>query len=303
MTLITLLTGIICFTSFKIHPPQRAALRTIIIDPGHGGFDYGTSGLFSREKDVALAISLKLGTAIQEAYPEINIVYTRTTDVMPGDATNIHAGLRARADMANKAKGDLFICIHANSNGHSAGNYEVRRLVGHKFVKKGNKKRRVPVYEYETKKNMTVGTTSYIWKAMWGKYKGSVINEENMGDSTATPMDVSSPEARIRAQLYEKKYFANSAFFGQLVQDQFIKAGRQSEGVQQREVGIWVLEATGMPSVLIETGYLTNEEEEKYLNSEEGQSEVVQNILDAFTLYKNAVEGNRKSETDSTEVK
>ena len=128
MTLITLLAGIICFTSFNTHPSQKSVLRTIIIDPGHGGFDYGCSGLFSREKDVALAISLKLGTAIQEAFPDIKIVYTRTTDIMPGNATDIHEGLRVRADMANKAKGDLFICIHANSNGHSAGQYEVRRL-------------------------------------------------------------------------------------------------------------------------------------------------------------------------------
>jgi len=307
MTLIALLAGIITFTSFNIRPHHKAVLRTIIIDPGHGGFDYGCSGLFSREKDVALSISMKLGAAIQEAFPEIKIVYTRTTDIMPGNAPNIHAGLRVRADIANKAKGDLFICIHANSNGHSAGQYEVRHLAGHKLVKKGKRKVKLPVYDYETKKNMTVGTTSYIWKAMWGQYKGSQINEkdmggEDMGDSTATPMDMSSPEARIRAQLYEKRYFANSAFFGQLVQDEFVKAGRKTEGVQQREVGIWVLEATGMPSVLIETGYLTNEEEEKYLNSEEGQNEVVQNIMDAFIKYKGSVEGTRKSnaEADST---
>jgi N-acetylmuramoyl-L-alanine amidase len=291
LTLAAFFAAIIYLTSFSTIPSQKTALHTIIIDPGHGGFDYGCSGLFSREKDVALSISMKLGAAIQEAFPDIKIVYTRTTDVMPGNASTIHEGLRYRADMANKAKGDLFICIHANSNGHAPGKYEVRRLVGHKLVKKGSKKRRVPVYEYETKKNMTAGTTSYIWKAMWGKYKGSQINE-NMGDSTAV-IDVTSPEARIRAQLYEKKYFANSAFFGQLVQDEFVKAGRKSEGVQQRDVGIWVLEATGMPSVLIETGYLTNEEEEKYLNSEEGQNEVVQNMLDAFIKYKNAVEGNR----------
>src|SRR6266567_8591043 len=103
--LLLLLVGVACaVTSF--HPPKKSVLNTIIIDPGHGGFDHGTHGLFSKEKDITLAISLKLGKAIQEAFPDIKIVYTRTTDVMPGNATNIHDGLRVRADMANKAKGD-----------------------------------------------------------------------------------------------------------------------------------------------------------------------------------------------------
>lgn len=301
---ILFLTGSFCAVSSFRHrpptrPPQKHALHTIVIDPGHGGFDPGTHGLFSKEKDVTLAISLKLGKAIQEEFPQIKVVYTRTTDVMPGNATNIHEGLRYRADLANKAKGDLFLCIHANSNGHPPGRYEERNLVGYKWVKKGRKKRKVPVYDSRMVKNMTVGTATYIWKAMWGQYKSSVINEENMGDSTAEPVDMDTPEARIRAQLYEKKYFANSAFFGELVQNEFIKAGRRSEGVQQREVGIWVLEATGMPSVLIETGYLTNIDEEKYLNSREGQGEVVRNILTALKLYNQSLEGKRTSAQDN----
>ena len=300
------LTGIACsITSFQTHPLQKTALHTIIIDPGHGGFDPGTHGLFSKEKDVTLAISLKLGSAIQEAFPDIKIVYTRTTDVMPGNASTIHEGLRYRADLANSSKGDLFVCIHANSDGHAAGRYEVRHVVGHKWVKKGKKRKKLPVYQSSWVKNTEVGTVSYIWKADWGDYKSSVINqkdtgEENMGDSTATAFDMSSPEARMRALLYEKKYFANSAFFATLVENEFAKAGRHSEGVAQREVGIWVLEATGMPSVLIETGFLTNEEEEKYLNSEEGQNEIVQNILDALRHYKDSLEGTHEPIGDST---
>jgi N-acetylmuramoyl-L-alanine amidase len=114
---------------------------------------------------------------------------------------------------------------------------------------------------------------------------------EDMGDSAASPFDMSSPEARIRAQLYEKKYFANSAYLATLIQNEFVKAGRVNEGVQQRDVGLWVLEATGMPSVLVETGYLTNQEEEEYLNSKEGQNEVVRNIVDALKGYKDKLEG------------
>ena len=298
-----LVVGLFPISSFGPGPGlyhPRTALHTIIIDPGHGGSDTGAEGQITNEKTVVLAISLKLGKLITDAFPDIRVVYTRTTDEMPGGGT-LKQGLRYRADLANREKGDLFICVHANSNGHPAGQYEVRHVTGYKYVKKGSRKRKVPIYDYETVTNKTVGTTSYIWKAMWGGYKSNVISGnsddgsgeggENMGDSTATTQDLTSPEARIKAQLYEKKYFANSAFFGQLVQDEFIRLGRESEGVRQREKGIWVLEATGMPSVLIETGYVTNTEEEKYLDSEEGQNEIAQGIFNAFVKYKNSVEG------------
>jgi len=136
------LAGIVCsITSFNTRPPQKPALRTIVIDPGHGGFDPGARGLFSKEKNVTLAISLRLGKAIQKAFPDTKIVYTRTTDVMPGNASTVHDGLRYRADLANKSKGDLFLCIHANANDHPPGRYQVKREVGHKWIKKGKKRK------------------------------------------------------------------------------------------------------------------------------------------------------------------
>ncbi|HVU57111.1 MAG TPA: N-acetylmuramoyl-L-alanine amidase [Puia sp.] len=272
-------------TSFNTitRPPQKQPLRTIVIDPGHGGFDPGTHGLFSKEKNVTLAISLKLGKAIKAAFPDIKIVYTRTTDIMPGNASDIHEGLRYRAELANRSRGDLFICIHANSNGRPAGSYEERHLTGYKWVKKRGKKVKLPVYTSKWIKNTTTGAAVYIWKADRSGTKSTMIGEENMGDTTAIDMD--SPEARIRAQLYEKKYFGNSALFGSFVHDEFIRSGRHSQGLQQRATGIWVLEATGMPSVLIETGYLTNKEEEKYLNSRAGQNKIVQNIVTALKRY------------------
>jgi N-acetylmuramoyl-L-alanine amidase len=101
---------------------------------------------------------------------------------------------------------------------------------------------------------------------------------------------MNTPEARMPALLYEKKYFVNSALFGTLVEREFAKSGRQSDGVKQRQIGIGVLQATGMPSVLIETGYLTNREEELYLSSKRGQKQVVGNILSAFRQYKEALE-------------
>ena len=324
-TLLTLLGIVFGLTSFyKLPSPPKALLRTIVIDPGHGGFDPGCHGLFSKEKNVALAISLKLGKALQQAYPGLKIVYTRTTDIMPGNKTTLQDGIRYRAALANKSNGDLFICIHCNSDGHPAGSYPVRRQTGYKTTGRGKKKKRVPVFVTWWVKNTTKGTQTLIWKADRSAPKGDAINErnsgaeegrsavkeghsaggekqggrgakrggaENMGDSDNSAFDLTGPEAVMRAQLYEKKYFANSTLFGTLVENEFVKTGRYSEGVRQRQVGIGVLQATGMPSVLIETGYLTNKEEELYLNSKRGQNEVARNILTAFRRYKIAVEG------------
>ena len=287
----------------KMPSPQRLSLHTVVIDPGHGGIDPGTHGLFSKEKNVALSISLKLGKALQQAYPGLNIVYTRTTDKLPGDCTTIRDGIRYRAEFANREHGDLFICIHCNSNGEPAGRYPVREVTGYKTVGRGRKKRKVPVYATRWITNTKTGTATYIWKADRSLPKGKAINQrngENMGDSDNSAYDLSTPEARMSALLYEKKYFANSALFGTLVEDAFKKNGRRSEGVLQRQIGIGVLQATGMPSVLIETGYLTNREEERYLNSKSGQSQVVNDILSAFRKYVTMTSGERSGTSDAS---
>jgi N-acetylmuramoyl-L-alanine amidase len=282
--------------------PQKPLVRTIIIDPGHGGFDPGCHGLIAKEKDVALGIALKLGKALQQAYPGIKIVYTRTTDIMPGNKPTVKEGIWYRAELANREKGDLFICIHCNSTVQPAGSYPVKHLVRYRIVGRGSKKRSIPVYATTWVKNTVHGTTTYIWRADRNLKKGAAINQqdelrsgENMGDSTGEAIDMSSPEAMMRAQLYEKKYFANSALFGTLVEKGFARAGRRSFGVEQRDIGIGVLEATGMPSVLIETGYLTNREEERYLASNKGQTEVARNIVSAFREY------NRKLQTGNSD--
>lgn len=297
-TLLTLCGIAFGFTSFIPMSPQVPMLRTIVIDPGHGGFDPGTHGLVTKEKNIALAISLQLGKILQQTYPGIRIVYTRTTDIMPGNKSNLQDGIRYRAELANRSGGDLFICIHCNSSGKPPGSYPVKRLVRYRTIGRGARRRSVPVYTTTWVKNKVHGTACYIWKADRNVPKGDAINQrqelirgENMGDSTGTAFDLTSPEAKMRAQLYEKKYFANSALFGMLVEKEFVRMGRRSEGLVQRQEGIGVLQATGMPSVLIETGYLTNREEERYLASRKGQSEVARNIAAAFKHYKEEVEG------------
>jgi N-acetylmuramoyl-L-alanine amidase len=294
--------------SFKEHPTtlRTPKLRTIIIDPGHGGVDRGTHGLISAEKDVTLAISLKLGKAIAEEFPDIKIVYTRTTDELPGGGDDWRQALSVRADIANKAKGDLFICIHCNATREPAGGYFAKRVIGHKkktvWVGKGSSRHKkvinAPIYESYWMKNTRIGTESYIWKADRSGPKGDAISQtdegiEDMEDSaTVTVFDVSSPEAKMRAQLYEKNFFLKSFSFASLVEEEFKKSGRESYGVKQRDKGIRVLQATGMPSVLIETGFLTNKEEELYLNSDKGQDEVVEDIIEALKQYEENLETN-----------
>lgn len=287
--------------------PRSPKVRILVIDPGHGGPYPGTRGLISTEKDVTLDISLKLGEAVKKKFPGIKVVFTRTTDAAVNNASNLKDDLHGRAQIANQAKGDLFISIHCNATRQPAGGYYEKRVVGHKrklvYVGRGKKKRKrwvnAPVYESYWVKNMRVGTETYIWKAGKQGSKNDAINEteesgEDVTDSTANEeaFDLSSPEARMRATLYEKKYFDNSALFATLVEQSFAAAGRQSYGVKQRDVGIQVLQATGMPSVLIEVGFLSNKEEEEYLNSDKGQDEVVENIVEALKRYKDQLEGN-----------
>ena len=291
---------LIAFTGKKpvVHK-QRPVLGTIIIDPGHGGMDPGTLGSFSRESRVALAISLKLGKAVKAAFPDTKVLFTRTTDILAGNVRTLKESYYYRSDFANASNGDLFISIHCNAVGKKPGGWYEKKIVSYKNVTtgKGKKKKtkKVPVYKSYYVKNTHKGTETYIWAADRVTFKGDAINQrqEESGEKTDSSItfDMSSPEARIRAQLYEKKYFAKSLLLGNLVEEAFEKGGRISYGVKQRnEEGIWVLQATGMPSILVETGFLSNTEEEKYLNSEKGQEAVVTAIISALKKYKAALE-------------
>ena len=293
-------------------PGKMATIKTVIIDPGHGGLYPGAHGLISTEKNVNLEIALKLGEAIKNAFPDVKVVYTRTTDACSGNATNLRDDLQNRARIANESKGDLFISIHCNATQQPAGGYYLKRVVGHRrktiMVGRGKRKRKKtvnePIYESYWVKNTRIGTETYVWKASKAEDKFKAINRndetttvDNIEDSTAeaSAFNTDSPEWVIRTQLYEKRFFTNSYILSAMVEDEFKNSGRVSYGVKQRDVGIQVLQATGMPSILVETGFLTNKEEEEYLNSNKGQDEIVTNITEAFRKYKQSIENKNSS--------
>ncbi len=285
---------------------KQKVLKTIVIDPGHGGSDPGARGSYSSEKDICLDVSLKVGAMIEKELPDIKLVYTRTTDVYPA--------LHARANLANESKGDLFLCIHVNSappKRHSeiTGYKTVTYYVG-KGKNRKKKTKKVPQYRYWTSPSTAKGTETYIWGAHKGDDKELAVREnapmmqEENYKSNYGEIDPNSPEFIALSLLKTKQYFKRSATLAGFVQDEFFKIGRVDRDVRQRGVGIWVLQATAMPSILVETGFISNPEEEKYLNSEEGQNQLSRSIVNALKTYIAWLEKQQEnSEGDAVQVK
>ncbi len=295
--LFLLITGSPVLFSFIVKEKKLKVLKTIIIDAGHGGSDPGAPGKYSNEKDICLAISLKLGEQLKKEHPDVNILYTRITDSYPN--------LYARANFANQNKGDLFISIHVNS----VAPKKVRELTGYKYIGKGKKRRKVPTYRTYSIPNSAKGTETYIWGAHKNEDKevairenASMMNEENYEKNYGS-IDVTSPEFIALSLLKTKQYFKRSATLAGYVEDEFNKVGRISRGQKQRQAGIWVLQATAMPSVLVETGYITNSSEEDYLNSSSGQFEIVDCITKALKNYVDWLEKNQISSLQNTTSK
>lgn len=298
---------IIALTIFSFTIEKRKAVKTIIIDPGHGGIDQGADGLFSTEAQVALSISKKIGEAMAKDLPEVKVLFTRTTDVLPGNCRNKSEALRYRANFANNSKADLFISIHCNSAGRSPGGWNDKRVIGYdeKITYAGKKKKKqitkVPIWETYYVKNESKGTETFVWTEKENSHKQQLVgnNAEFTAGEEDSSITVQEDDPVINALkfLYTKKYFLNSLHLAELVQQEFTKTGRINRGVKQRnDVGIWVLHATGMPSILVETGFISNKEEEEYINSEAGQIEMVKNITDAVKQYIALLENPKKNQ-------
>ncbi len=232
-------------------------IKTIVIDPGHGGKDPGAVGSFTKEKDIVLSISLKLGRYIEKEFPHIKVIYTRKTDVF--------IPLDKRAEIANSNHADLFISIHINAaKSKSAYGFETFVMGLHKNAS-----------------NLEIA-----------KKENSVISLEKDYETKYNGFDPNSPESYIIFKLMQHEFLGQSLMFAEMIQDDIEKrALRCNRGVKQ--AGFLVLAKTTMPSILIEGGFLSNIEEQRYLNSTQGQDILASSIFRAFKKYKSKVENIR----------
>ncbi|WP_176112974.1 N-acetylmuramoyl-L-alanine amidase family protein [Sediminibacterium ginsengisoli] len=274
---------------------QKQVLKRIIIDPGHGGQDIGAKGRYSTEKDISLAVSLKLEQELKEQMPDVEVVLTRKTDIYHSVVT--------KARIANQAKGDLFVCIHVNS----ADPIRNREFVGYKtetyYKGKGKNRKKLTrkVKEYRTwyTPNPAKGTETFIYgvdKTEQRKAAASEGLDEYMDSISAREIKAleqessNDPTKRMLANVMTQQYFQRSAKLALTVEEEFQKIGRISRQAQQRKKGIWVLQAVSMPAVLVETGFISNPDEEDYLNSEQGQKDIAEVITRSLRIYKLSLE-------------
>lgn len=261
---------------------QIKKIEKVVLDAGHGGTDIGAKGASGmlHEKDIALAVSLKVGKLINDSLKSVKPIFTRTTDVF--------IPLKDRHEIANQAVADLFVSIHVNA---SPGTYE-RVKTGSKMIGKGKKRHSVPIYKSihyrETKAN---GTETYILGLHRLGQKENAINEfsDNVIEE-AGMLNANDPQTAIIIAQYSQTFLKKSITLAQKVQEQFALQGRKDLGVKQK--GLEVLAGCVMPGVLIETGFINNPDEEAYLNTEKGQQEVAYAIYKAIKNYKIEAERN-----------
>lgn len=230
-------------------------IRTVVIDAGHGGKDPGAVGKQSKEKDIVLAVALKTGKLISSQFKDVKVVYTRSRDEF--------VELYKRAEIANRNQADLFISIHCNAS-KSRIHYGAETFV---------------MGLHRSEANLAVAKLE----------NASVLFED---DYTATyeGFDPNSPESHIIFSFYQNIYREQSLAFASMVQEQLVgHSGRFDRGV--KEAGFLVLYRTSMPAVLVELGFISNENEERYLKSEHGQNQLSNALFRAFSRYKAEVEG------------
>lgn len=230
-------------------------IKTIVIDPGHGGHDPGCTGGHAHEKEIVLDIALQLGKSISDYFPHINVIYTRTTDVF--------IPLYQRAKIANQNKADLFISIHCNSIVNASG-----------------------VRGSET---YVLGLHRAADNLEVAKRENASIYLEDNYQSNYMGYDPNSAETHILMSMFQNAFLEQSISFAEKVEYQ-IRYGAHGKSRGVKQAGFLVLRETAMPSVLIESGYLSNATDDHYLNTNQGKHQMAQAIFRAFKDYKQEIE-------------
>ena len=255
--LIFFLFVFIISSNFLFSQVNSNKIKTVVIDPGHGGKDSGTMGTKRfkiYEKHVALSVSLKLGKYISESFPEIDVIYTRSSDVF--------LELNERTEIANNANADLFISIHCDG-------FTNPKPSGASVFVMGMSKLKANM-DVAMRENAAI----YLEDNYQQKYEG---------------FDPKSPESYIVFSLMQNTYLNQSLKIAEEVENQFAtRANRKSRGVKQAP--FYVISRTNMPSILVECGFLTNPKEEEFLHSDLGQDYIASAIFRAFRTYKENIE-------------
>lgn len=244
---------------------QGYGVKTIVIDPGHGGKDPGALGYKgSKEKDIVLKVALLTGNYIEKYLTDVKVLYTRKDDTYPT--------LKERCDFANEAKADLFISIHANAVGST-------RATGAETFVLGT---------HKTENNLKVA-----------QKENSVIAFED-GYEEEYDFNPNSPESYMIFTFMQRAYQEQSTALATLIQEQYTKrVGRKDREVQQGP--FWVLSATSMPAVLTELGFISNPDEERFLTSTEGQEYMASAIFRAVRDYKNDIDSKQSTTLNEAE--
>lgn len=238
---------------------------TLVIDAGHGGKDAGAVGTVAKEKNINLNVALAFGKLVEQNCPGVKVIYTRKTDVF--------VSLEERANIANRNKADLFISIHTNAVASNKGS----------------------VYGAET---YTLGMHRAADNLEVAKRENSVITMESDYKTKYQGFDPNKAESYIIFEFMQDKNMAQSVKLAKAIQQQYASAGRKNKGVHQ--AGFLVLRETSMPSVLTELGFISNPNEESFLNSNDGVSKLARSIYDGFRNYRRQLTAEAESEEETT---
>ena len=267
ITPILLILSLSILAEKNVVSQEKTVITKVVIDAGHGGKDPGTIGKKSQEKNITLQIALKLSEEIRSKCKGVTVICTRTTDEF--------IELHERAEIANRSKADLFISIHCNAN---------------------------PKHTFQGAETYVMGLHRTEANLEIAKKENAAILMEPDYSTNYNGFDPNSDESYITFTLFQNAYLEQSTRFASIVQDEMKdRVGMNDRGV--RQAGFLVLYKTTMPSVLIETGFLSNPEEEKFLISEKGQLYIASAICRAFSKFKAKLEGNGKDLASSNEKK